>query len=190
MTGVLLERFLIGGVLAWIGAIVVGVGAHFELWSWRRHWPLAGALAGAGAFALYVGTSSMTTSFMQLVGGLFVGCGIALAYGTLFLRTGSYRPVLREGTVEEHLWLRDAVDRLRPQALDWILTAGLLLPGAGLVWVGARHLLNLAPVVIGAISCLGPLYAAVGLAIRHRASTRMLRELAEREALVGGATGT
>lgn len=180
---VLLGRFLVVGFLAWIVSIVLGTGAYFGLWSWRRHWPLAGALAGVGTFALYVGTNSMTASVMPLFGGLFVGCGIALTYGTLFQRTSLMRPTLREGSAEEHLWLRDAVDRLRPQALDWIITAGLLLPGAALVWLSPRRLFDLGPAVIGAVSWLGPLYAGIGLALRHRASTRILAQLEEREGL-------
>lgn len=181
MIAVLLSRFLIGGLLAWVAAIVIGIGAFFELWSWRRHWTLAGALAGAGSFALYVAEYSMTVPSMGLVAGLFVGCGIAVSYGTLFLHTGSHRPILPEGSVEEHFWVRDAIDRLRPQRLDWILTAALLVPGAGLAWMGLRHLFNLAPIVIGVASWAGPLFAAAGLAIRHRASSGLIRELEERE---------
>lgn len=183
MTAVLLGRFLIFGLVAWVAAIVIGTGAFFELWSWRRQWALAGALAGAGSFALYVAANSMTVSFMGLAGGLFVGCGMAVSYGTLFLRTGGYRPVLPEGSVEEHLWVRDAIDRLRPRRLDWILTGALLAPGAGLVWMGLRHLFTSAPIVIGVASWAGPLYAAAGLVIRHRASSRLIGELEEREAL-------
>lgn len=31
MIAVLLSRFLIGGLLAWVAAIVIGIGAFFEL---------------------------------------------------------------------------------------------------------------------------------------------------------------
>ncbi len=125
MIAVLLSRFLIGGLLAWVAAIVIVIGA--------------------------------------------------------LLRTGSHRPILPKGSVEEHFWVRDAIDRLRPQRLDWILTAALLVPGAGLAWMGLRHLFNLAPIVIGVASWAGRLFAAAGLAIRHRASSGLIRELEERE---------
>ena len=50
-----------------------------------------------------------------------------------------------------------------------------------MAWMGVRHLFDLAPIVIGVASWAGPLFAAVGLAIRHRASARLVRELEERE---------
>jgi Kef-type K+ transport system membrane component KefB len=189
ITQILVERFFLVGVVAWVVAVLIGVGAFFDLWSWRRQWPVAGALAGAGTFAFYVATYSITSSLIGLVGGLFVGCGIALTYGTLFLKSDVYRPVLREGSPEEHLWLRDAVDRLRPEPMDWMVTAGLLAPGAGLAWVGVSHLFATPPVVIGLASLSGPIFAAAGLAIRHRVSSRMLRELATRAVGDGSETG-
>lgn len=188
ITQILVERFVLVGVVAWVLAVLIGVGAFFDLWSWRKQWPVAGALAGVGTFAFYVATYSIASSPIGLVGGLFVGCGIALTYGTLFLKTDVYRPVLREGSPEEHLWLRDAVDRLRPEPLDWMVTAGLLAPGAALAWMGVSHLLATAPIVIGLASWSGPIFAAAGLTIRHRESSRMLRELAVRAVRDGSET--
>jgi len=131
----------------------------------------------------------MTASLMQLAGGLFVGCGIALSYGTLFLRPGTYRPTLGVRGAEARLRMLDTIDRLRPQPLDWVLTSALLIPGAGLGWLGARQLFQLAPVIVGAVSWLGPLAALGGLALRQRAATRLAAEL-EAEAAGDRLTGT
>lgn len=188
MTVVLLGRFLVAGIVAWIVAIVLGVGSHFGLFRWRDRWPLAGALAGLGTFGLYVSTYSMTASLMGWAAGLFIGCGIAVTYGTLFLRADVLRPTLEPGTAEELLWLRDAVDRLRPQRLDWLLTAALLTPGVGLIRLGLDGLFHRAPIVIGAVSLLGPLYAGLGLALRAREAHRLQAEVDDRDELAGPGT--
>lgn len=183
MTGVFLGRFLVFGLIAWVVAIVLGVGSGFGLFRWRDRWPLAGAMAGLGTFCLYVSAYSMTVSFMGWAVGLFIGSGIAVSYGTLFLRRDAPRPRLAEGSVEELLWLRDSVDRLRPQRLDWLLTAALMTPGIGLIRLGLGYLFHAAPVVIGAFSLVGPLSAAVGLALSANEAGRLQRELDERSGI-------
>ena len=182
-TGILVGRFLILGLVAWVAAIVLGVGARFEFWRWRDRWPLAGALAGLGTFGLFLYTTPISTHLMAWTSILFIGAGIALSYGTLFLRTQLVRPRLEEGSAEEHLWLRDAVDALRPQSLDWVLTGAVLAPGVGLIYLGLNQVHSAVPVVIGAVSLLGPLYAGVGLALRARVASRIALEIVEREQL-------
>jgi hypothetical protein len=187
-------RFLLVGFLAWTAAIVLGVGSRFDLWSWRAKWPLAGALGGLGTFGWFVHAdwvslslaNALNGSLLALTAGLFVGCGTAVTYGTLFQRTDSVRPALESGSVEERLWILDALDRVRPQRLDWGLTGLLLVPGLGLIWLGLGELASPVPMVFGAASLVGPLYAGVGLRLRSREARRLLAELDERDAVREG----
>jgi hypothetical protein len=141
--------FLLLGVLAWVVAIGMGVGSWFGLSDWRRRWAIAGALAGLGTFEIFlyahggnlpvfIARPNMVFSATAL---LFVGSGVAAAYGTLFAPDSAVRPALDAGSAEERLWLHDAVDRLRPTRGDWGLTAVLALPALGMLHLG----LNLAP---------------------------------------------
>lgn len=179
--------FLLLGVLAWVVAIGMGVGSWFGLSDWRRRWAIAGALAGLGTFEIFlyahggnlpvfIARPNMVFSATAL---LFVGSGVAAAYGTLFAPDSAVRPALDAGSAEERLWLHDAVDRLRPTRGDWGLTAVLALPALGMLHLG----LNLAPaaelVVVGVAGLLGPLFGSLGLLLRKRATDRYLAELTE-----------
>lgn len=193
MSVLIAGRFLLIGFVAWVAAIVLGVGSRFGLWPWRDKWPLTGALAGLGTFGWFVHANwvslavvnTIDDSLLALTAGLFVACGTAVTYGTLFQRTGSARPILEKGSVEERLWMLDAIDGLRPQGLDWGLTGLLLVPGLALTWLGLGQLSSPVPIVVGTASLLGPLYAGVGLRLRSREAQRLLAALEERDAVHG-----
>ncbi len=180
VTAILTGRFLFLGITAWVLAIGVGLGARFGLWRWKDRWPLAGAFAGLGAFGVFIFQSPVPVPLLGWFGGLFVGCGIAVAYGSLFLHVAPLRPRLEAASPDEHLWLRDASERLRPQGLDWLLTAALLAPGIGMIRFGWLELGSMSPVVIGVASMIAPLYAGVGLTLRKRSADRLLDELEAR----------
>lgn len=197
MTGIIAARFLLLGIIGWVAAIVLGTGARFELWSWRSRWSLAGVLAGLGTWGLFVYSNvraflvagPMGGPLLALTAVLFVGCGLAVSYAGLFGRLDPARPLLPPGSPDERLWLQDAVDRLRPQRLDWWLTGALGLPGIGLAVLGATQLGLTAPVVIGLASLAGPLYAAVGLMLRRREARRLETEIETGRALEAGDAG-
>lgn len=176
-TGILVERFLTLGIGTWAAALVIAVGALFGLWQWRERWPLVGGLAGLGSFGLYIYANPTAIAYISWVAGLFIGAGIALTYGTVFLRADPVRPRLIDGTVEERLWLLDTTDAIRPQWLDWVVTAVLFVPGMGLIYLGLRHVFDLVPVVVGAVSLFGPAYAAFGLTLRGRTANRLTAEI-------------
>lgn len=179
--------FLLLGVLACVAAIVIGVGAWFDAWRWQERWALAGGLAGAGVFELYLyATGGILPVFVPsgryaviATAALFVGCGLAAAYGTLFPPSALARPVLPEGTAEERLWYLDAIDRIRPERTDWLLTGGMFAPCAGMMWLGLG-VVN-APLLAagGAMAALGPGYATVGLLLRSRTAAGLEHRLAE-----------
>jgi hypothetical protein len=181
--------FLLIGILAWVAAVVLGVGSWFGMWHWRDRWALTGGLAGLGVFELYLYAHSgflpvlvpTANSVVLATAGLFVGCGISLAYGTLFAPRHVARPRLIEGSAEETLWLLDAVDRLRPEPLDWALTIGLLTPSLGMIYLGLKIVGGPALAIVGAASLLGPLTAAAGLLIGARAARSFGLELADRD---------
>jgi len=178
-------RFLTLGLVAGVAAIVLGTGAFFRLWGWRQRWPMAGTLGGLAAFGLWVAAhavematlAGLQPSLIGLGGTLSAGCGIALAYGSLFPPTHTPRPVLEPGTPEARLWLLDAADRLHPEPLDWILTGTLLIPGIGMTWLGLTQILLPGPVVLGLASVAAPLYAAAGLGLRRRSARAYLAEV-------------
>ena len=177
------------GLLAWVAAIVMGVGSWFGLTRWQERWAIAGALAGFGTFELYLHASSgylpVLVFHPRLVfpatAALFVGSGVAAAYGTLFLKNVVARPALEAGSVEEALWLNDAVDRLRVRPKDWLLTAALLLPGLGLIRLGLTAGSVVELLVAGSVSLAGPFFAGVGLALRGRTAGRYALELESHE---------
>ena len=187
VTAILTGRFLLLGITAWVVAIGVGLGARFGLWRWKDRWPLAGAFAGLGAFGMFIVQSPVPVPLLGWLGGLFVGCGIAVTYGSLFLQVDPLRPRLEEGSADEYLWIRDASERLRPQRLDWLLTAALLAPGVGMIRFGFLELGSMSPVVIGIASMIAPLYAAVGLTLRKCSADRLLEELEARNTVGAGA---
>lgn len=179
--------FLLLGVLACVAAITIGVGAWFDLWRWRERWALAGGLAGVGVFELYLYAHGgllpvLVPSARYVVVGtaaLFVGCGLAAAYGTLFPPSGLVRPVLPEGTAEERLWYLDAIDRVRPERTDWLLTAGMFAPCLLMVYLGLNVVTGPLLALGGAIAALGPTYAGVGLLLRARTANSLEGGLAE-----------
>lgn len=180
--------FLLIGVVAWVAAIVMGVGSWFGLWSWRDRWALAGALAGLGTCELYVYAhggwlpvlvASPQYAFL-VTAALFVGSGVGLAYGTLFARAGSARPLLQSGSPEEALWLHDEIDRVEPTGTDWLVTGALLLPSVGLAYLGTTALMGTGLVVAGLASTLGPLWAGMGLWSRRSTARHLRGLLAER----------
>ena len=181
--------FLFLGLVAWVAAIVLGVGSWFGLTRWRERWAIAGALAGFGTFELYLYASSGYLPVLVFdprfvfpaTAALFVGSGVAAAYGTLFLKNVAARPALEAGSPEETLWLNDAVDRLRVRRQDWLLTAALLLPGRGLVRLGVTAGSAVDLLVAGLMSLAGPVFAGVGLALRGRTADRYALELESRE---------
>jgi hypothetical protein len=183
--------FLLLGVVAWVVAIVLGVGAWMGLTDWRRHWSLTGGLAGFGTFELYLYANGgmlpvlLVDPSLAFAGtaALFVGCGVAAMYGTLFVPGVLARPRLEAGTAEEALWLHDAVDRIRPTRLDWVLTAALMLPAAGMLHLGIDLVPSTALVLAGVAGLLGPVFGLGGLLARRRRSERLLAELEERQAL-------
>lgn len=179
--------FLLLGVLACVAAIVVGVGSWFEVWRWRERWALAGGLAGAGVFELYLyATGGLLPVFVPsaryaivATAALFVGSGLAAAYGTLFPPSTLARPVLPAGTVEERLWYEDTIDRIRPERTDWLLTAGMLAPCLGMMWLGVGVVTAPLLALGGAAAALGPVFAGIGLFLRSRAANGLERRLAE-----------
>lgn len=181
--------FLVLGLLAWLAAIVIGTGAWFGLTSWQTRWFLAGALAGFGTLELYLhvhsGALPVFVSHPALAfpttAALFVGGGIAAAFGTACVPRGLVRPALEPGSPEEILWLADAVDRLRTRTADRLLAGALVLPGAGLVALGATTVSGAEVLLAGALALAGPIFGAVGLALRDRTARRYQRELAEAE---------
>ena len=192
--------FLLVGLVAWVAAIAMGVGAWFGVVSWRERWSVVGALAGLGTFELYLyahGGALPVLVFdprfaLPVTAALFVGGGVAAAYGTLFVPGGEPRPALAAGSAEEALWLADTADRLRVRPRDWLLTGVLVLPGAGLL-----SLAGLAPAgavlgLAGAAALAGPGFALLGLVLRGRAARRHRDELEARPApeRVAGAPAT
>jgi hypothetical protein len=183
--------FLVVGVLAWVAAFVMGVGSWFGLSSWRQRWAIAGSLAGLGTFELFLhaqrGMLPIFAASPDLVfpvtAALFVGTGVAAAYGTLFVPGTLVRPGLAAGSAEETLWLHDAVDRIRPRALDWGLAGLLSLPALGLLELGVNLTPNAVLVFLGGLGFLGPVFGAIGLSLRERTARRYLAELQERGAL-------
>ena len=180
-------RFLLLGIVAWVVAIVVGAGSLFGPWRWRERWPVAGAAAGLGVFGIWVfqhavemaSLAALDPALVAWSAGLSVGCGLAVGYSTLFLGTREPRPRLEAGSPEERLWMHDAIDRLMPQRLDWLLTAALLAPGIGMIHLGLTRVVALTPVVFGAIALLGPVYAGVGLWLRRRSALMLQARLDE-----------
>lgn len=180
--------FLLLGIVAWVAAIVMGVGSWFGLTPWRERWAIAGALAGLGTFELYLYTHSGMLPVLifdpalafPATAALFVGGGVAASYGTLFLQATGARPALEAGSPEEGLWLSDAIDRFRVRRQDWYVTGALLLPGAGLLRLGLTMGSGVELVVAGVLAMVGPLYAALGLALRGRAARRYAEELEQR----------
>lgn len=178
--------FLLLGILAWVTAIVVGVGAWFDVWRWQERWALAGGLAGAGSFELYLYAHGgllpvLVPSARYVVVGtaaLFVGCGLAAAYGTLFPPSSLARPVLPAGTAEERLWYLDAIDRIRPERTDWLLTAGMFAPCLLMIYLGLGVVTGPALAAGGAMAALGPLYAGIGLGMRARTARDLDRQMA------------
>jgi hypothetical protein len=182
-------RFLLLGIVACVVAVVVGAGSWLGVWRWRERWPIAGAAAGLGVFGLWVfehalemaSLAALDPTLVAWSAGLSVGCGLAIGYSTLFLRTREARPRLEPGSPEERLWVHDAVDRLMPQRLDWLLTAALLAPGIGMIHLGLTRVVALTPVVFGTVALLGPLYAGVGLWLRRRNALTLQTDLARTE---------
>lgn len=186
--------FLFIGIVAWVAAIVLGVGSWFGLTDWRQRWAIVGALAGLGTFQLYlaqVGYLPVLVFDPRFVfpatAALFVGAGVATAFGTLFVPGGRGRPKLEAGSPEEMLWLHDTIDRLRPRRLDWLMTGALLLPGAGLVQLGLTLSSGLHFIIAGVVSLAGPLFAALGLTLRGRRAREYAAELEAREGAALGA---
>jgi len=181
--------FLLIGIIAWVAAIVLGVGSWFGMWRWTDRWALASGLAGLGAFELYLYAHSgmlpvlvpTANSVVVATAGLFVGCGLALGYGTLFNPAQLGRPRIPEGSAEETLWLLDAVDRLRPEPLDWALTAGMLVPCVGMIYLGLNIVGGPGLAIAGGVAMLGPIYAGVGLWLRARSAGYFALELADRQ---------
>ncbi len=181
--------FLLLGIVAWVVAIGLGVGAWMGLVEWRRHWAVTGAMAGFGTFELYLHAHGALPLLVADAGlafpaaaGLFVGCGVAAAYGTLFVPGQPARPPLTEGTAEETLWLYDAVDRLRPAPGDWLLSAALTIPAGCMLWVGTELAPGTDLVLTGVAGLLGPLFGIGGLLARRRTSDGLLEEIEAREA--------
>ena len=181
--------FLLIGLIAWTVAIVAGVGSWFGAWSWRRHWALAGGLAGLGTFELLLFARSgmlpvLVPSAEWVVGAtaaLFVGCGLAVSYGTLFWPSQERRIRGGEGGAEERLRILDQIDRLRPEALDWVLTGAMALPCLGMVYLGTAVTGSLGLTLTGAACALGPLGAAVQLLGRRGQAARLEADLEARE---------
>lgn len=179
--------FLLLGILACVAAVVIGVGAWFDAWRWQERWALAGGLAGMGVFELYLYAHGgllpvLVPSARYVVvatAALFVGCGLAAAYGTLFPPSTLARPVLPAGTAEERLWYLDAIDRVRPERTDWLLTAGLFAPCLGMVYLGLNIVTGPGLAIGGAFAALGPLYAGAGLFLRAATARQLDRQLAE-----------
>ncbi|MEM7416879.1 MAG: hypothetical protein AAF389_15335 [Gemmatimonadota bacterium] len=169
---ILLEGpFLLLGLVAWTLAIVTGVGAWLGAWSWHERWSWAGGLAGLGSFGLLLYAQSgllpvLVPSARWVVfsaAALFVGCGLAAAYGTLFPPTRA--PVLpRSATsAERRLWVLDQIDRLRPERVDWLLTALMLAPCAGLAYFGLVISGSAGLAVLAGGAALGPAWASASL---------------------------
>ena len=84
--------FLLVGIVAWVVAGVLGVGSWLGSWRWADRWALAGGLAGLGTFELYLYTHSgmlpvlvpTANSVVMATAALFIGCGLAVSYGSLF----------------------------------------------------------------------------------------------------------
>lgn len=181
--------FLLIGILACVAAVVIGVGAWFDAWRWQERWALAGGLAGMGVFELYLYAHGgmlpvLIPSARYVVvatAALFVCCGIAAAYGTLFPPSTLARPVLPEGTAEERLWYLDAIDRIRPERTDWLLTVGMLAPCLGMVYLGTTVVTGPGLALAGAMAGLGPIYAGVGLFLRAGTARQLDQQLVESE---------
>jgi hypothetical protein len=179
------------GVLGWVAAIVMGVGSWFGLSPWRRRWAIAGALAGLGTFELFLyANSGLLPIFVPTVGlvfpataALFVGSGVAAAWGTLFAPGATVRPGLEAGSTEETIWLHDAVDGLRPTVLDWGLAVALALPGLGMLHLGLNLAHDAVLAVVGVVGLVGPVFGAIGLSLRKRTADRYLAELEVRGAV-------
>lgn len=178
--------FLLIGVIAWTAAIVLGVGAWFEAWDWRDRWAWAGGLAGLGTFELLLYARSgmlevLVPSAQWVVfasAALFVGCGLALSYGTLYLSDRARARALKPPTehAERRLWVLDQVDRLRPERADWLLTGAMIAPCVGMGYLGLVIAGSTGLAVVGALCALGPVSAAIALRNRAREVRRLEEE--------------
>lgn len=168
--------FLLLGLMAWTLAIVTGVGAWFGAWSWRERWSWAGGLAGLGTFSalLYVRSGLLPVLVPSArwvifsAAALFVGCGLAAAYGTLF-PPHRVDPLPRGARgAERRLWALDQIDRLRPHRADWILNSLMFAPCVGLAYFGLVISGSPGLAVLAAGAALGPTWASWSLVRRGR----------------------
>lgn len=164
-------------MMAVVATVVLGAGSAARVWRWQDVWSAVGALIGIVAFASYQLLDPIIPPLVLPVASLFVGAGIALTYGTLFLATPPALPALeppsQEEAAERLLALEEVLDRVRPTPQDWLLSAVLAIPCAALVLVGASGVFDAVPVVVGILSLAGPVGATLRL-LDRRERTRAI----------------
>lgn len=171
-----MDVFLWLAVMSALVGTVLGIGATTEAWSWETVWAHVGSLAGLFAFSVMSLAEPMSLYLIAPVSALCVGAGLAVSYGTLFLRESTVpelSPATSPGGKLEHV---DWADRLRPRGGEWLLTVSLLVPGVGLAYFGLQHVVSLAPLVLGGVSLMGPALAAYRLTRRQRTAKALMED--------------